>query len=250
MTALFKVIYGSPLSGKTTYVKQRLQHNDLVFDYDDIMQAITGLPYQKHSAHAHEYVMDIRRQLIDKAKHDANINDVYIITTFLGNNLKDELANTNAEYIKMPTDYMTVMQRWHKSDRPDKDLVRYSIIDWYQKYTDNKVRKEKYGTEAKKKAFYNSSEWLKLREQAIERDNGECQECKRKGYVTLDTVKEKGKKKKPQLNVHHVMEIEYFPELALELDNLITVCISCHNRIHNKMEFVAKKKKVWDDERW
>ncbi|MFB4471814.1 HNH endonuclease [Oceanobacillus caeni] len=246
-----KVIYGSPLSGKTTYVKERLSNNDIVYDYDDLMQVMTVLPYQKHNQNVADYILDIRSLMINRLKNDTKIDTAYIITTFLSNELKQELNGMNVEYVKMSTDYMTVMNRLRKSNRAEKERVRFAIIDWFQKYTDNKQKEEKYGSDKNKKIFYRSSEWDKLRQHVIDRDNGECQECKRRGKVTLDSIKQDGMKKKPQLNVHHIMEIEYFPEWALEPDNLITVCISCHNRIHNKLEKLKFKKNKWkDDERW
>ncbi|BAM46340.1 HNH endonuclease [Amphibacillus xylanus] len=105
-----------------------------------------------------------------------------------------------------------------------------------------------YTTPGSKKKFYASGGWLWLREKALERDNYECQECKRNGLVTIDSKKVEGKKKEIVLNVHHIKEIETHPDLALELDNLETLCVSCHNKIHGK-GFKPKEKK-WNDERW
>lgn len=82
----------------------------------------------------------------------------------------------------------------------------------------------------------------------MKRDNYECQQCKREGLVTIDSKKEEGKRKEIVLNVHHKKEIETHPELALELDNLETLCVSHHNKVHGK-GFRPKKNK-WDDERW
>ncbi|MFS0822163.1 HNH endonuclease [Bacillus sp. 1P02SD] len=107
---------------------------------------------------------------------------------------------------------------------------------------------KQYKTEAEKKAFYNSTSWRKLRKQALRRDNYECQECKRQGLVHVDSEKEEGKRKSIELNVHHIMEIEDYPELALVLSNLETLCLHHHNVIHDKV-FTPKEIK-WDDERW
>lgn len=42
------IVYGPPMSGKNTYVKQRAWPGDLIVDIDSIYQAITGLPrYEK-----------------------------------------------------------------------------------------------------------------------------------------------------------------------------------------------------------
>ena len=105
-----------------------------------------------------------------------------------------------------------------------------------------------YTTHASKKKFYQSKEWQYIREKRLNIDNFECQECKRNGLVKIDSKKEKGKKKKIVLNVHHKKEIETHPELALEIENLETLCVSCHNKVHRK-GFKPKRKK-WDDEKW
>ena len=39
--------------------------------------------------------------------------------------------------------------------------------------------------------------------------------------------------------VHHIKPLEDYPELALELDNLISLCNDCHEQITNRW---AKKK--------
>ena len=108
---------------------------------------------------------------------------------------------------------------------------------------------KEYKTESEKRKFYRSKDWTVLRQQALARDNHECQQCKREGKVHVDSVKVTGERKSIQLNVHHKKEIEYHPELALELDNLETVCLRCHNRIHDKL-FLVSKANEWDDERW
>ncbi|WP_248560281.1 HNH endonuclease [Niallia sp. NCCP-28] len=98
-----------------------------------------------------------------------------------------------------------------------------------------------YKTKEQKKKFYNSTAWKKLRLLALNRDNYECQQCKLKGKVS------KGQ------NVHHIKEIYFHPEFALELDNLETLCINCHNEEHERtFDKIknSKKESKWDDEMW
>ncbi|WP_434169642.1 HNH endonuclease [Peribacillus frigoritolerans] len=106
-----------------------------------------------------------------------------------------------------------------------------------------------YKTEAQKKKFYRTGNWLKLRQQALDRDKRECQQCKREGKVHVDSIKVEGERKCVELNVHHKYEIEHYPQLALVLDNLTTLCLNCHNKIHDRV-FGATKKIKWDDEMW
>lgn len=111
---------------------------------------------------------------------------------------------------------------------------------------------KEYKTEKDKKRFYCSTKWERLRQVALNRDNYECQECKRQGKVTVDSVKKDGEKKKVRMNVHHIKELEDYPELALELNNLETLCIRCHNSIHRKSfgSPKTKEKRMWTIERW
>lgn len=109
-----------------------------------------------------------------------------------------------------------------------------------------------YKTKEQKKKFYRSKEWEGLRQQALKRDNFECQHCKREGGVTVDSIKTPGQRKEVVLNVDHIYPIEFYPQLALVLDNLETLCVNHHNikegRTFDKIR--PTKKKKWDDERW
>lgn len=113
------------------------------------------------------------------------------------------------------------------------------------------IKMVEYKTKEQKKRFYSSKEWTGqngLRIQALKRDNYECQRCKELGLVHVDSEKIEGEKKSIELNVHHIKEIEDHPELALNLDNLITLCLLCHNEIHGKT--FERKALKWNDEKW
>lgn len=70
--------------------------------------------------------------------------------------------------------------------------------------------------------IYDSSKWKKVRELALIRDLFLCQECLRNGIETKgDTV-------------HHKIELSEDITLAFELDNLETICRSCHNKHHGR----------------
>lgn len=76
--------------------------------------------------------------------------------------------------------------------------------------------------------FYSSCQWKELRVAVLERDHYECQWCKEDGKVTTqsDAV----------LEVDHIKELEFYPELALELDNMRTLCKDCHNKRHDRFK--------------
>ena len=112
-----------------------------------------------------------------------------------------------------------------------------------------------YKTERQKKTFYNSTAWQELRQEALERDNFECQHCKAEGGVTVDSIKEEGKRKEIKLNVDHKYPIEYYPKLALTLDNLQTLCIYHHNLKEGRIDILKRhqfkrKKNKWEHDEW
>lgn len=83
--------------------------------------------------------------------------------------------------------------------------------------------------------FYHSGDWGRVREKVLKRDNKECQWCKAEGRVTTA--------KTATLEIDHIKELQYYPELALEPSNLRTLCHDCHNIRHNR-----HKDKQFDDE--
>lgn len=70
----------------------------------------------------------------------------------------------------------------------------------------------------KKQGFYKKAVWLRLRQQALERDHHLCQECL------------KNKRFTPATEVHHIKPAEEYPELALTLENLKSLCWACHEK--------------------
>lgn len=71
-----------------------------------------------------------------------------------------------------------------------------------------------------RKSFYNTKQWKEKRKYIMHRDKYLCQECKKYG------------KNKEAYLVHHIKEVEEYPELKLKNDNLVSVCNSCHNKLH------------------
>lgn len=76
------------------------------------------------------------------------------------------------------------------------------------------------GTLARK---LNAREWRTLRNQCLERDRHLCQRCGQSGLIA-----------------HHI--IEYRDGGADELDNLLTLCRSCHAIIHHQVRGISTSK--------
>lgn len=93
------------------------------------------------------------------------------------------------------------------------------------------------------KQFYKSNAWRVKRASILQRDNFECQRCKKMGKVT------------PANTVHHIKHLRDAPEHALVDSNLISLCAACHNNVHNEKQIKIKRrneerKEKIHDEKW
>ena len=81
--------------------------------------------------------------------------------------------------------------------------------------------------------FYKSEEWIRLRNEVLRDAHYECQHCAANGRYERAVM------------VHHVNEVRKRPDLALtrsfvdpvtkkEIVNLIALCNSCHERVHDR----------------
>ena len=75
-------------------------------------------------------------------------------------------------------------------------------------------------------SFYNSPEWRRCKEAYLKSVNHLCEVCLAKGIYT------------PAQIVHHkiFLNSDNFgdPEIMFGFDNLLAVCIPCHNDIHGR----------------
>lgn len=92
--------------------------------------------------------------------------------------------------------------------------------DKYRTQNYNKTRKD-----TRESKFYNSKGWNKAREAALNRDNYLCQHCLEKNIINSKN-----------LEVHHIVPLKHDYSLRLELDNLITLCRSCHKKEDDKLK--------------
>lgn len=103
--------------------------------------------------------------------------------------------------------------------------------------------------EGKEELFYQTDDWKELRADVLDDFHNECQECLKRGEITTD-----------ELCVHHVRELKDHPERALSryyIDehgqqqyNLVPLCKTCHNIVHEKLIKWQRKDKFSNEERW
>ena len=84
--------------------------------------------------------------------------------------------------------------------------------------------------------FYHRKEWKRIRKQALQRDGGMCRDC-------MDRMKsETGFRPNRATMVHHIIPRSERPDLELVLENLISLCDSCHEARHPEKRSKIKRK--------
>lgn len=77
--------------------------------------------------------------------------------------------------------------------------------------------KQDNGKSTERVKFNSSKKWHKVRTMCFERDSYTCQKCNKKGG---------------NLNAHHIKTWAKHPSLRLDIDNLLTLCVDCHMKLH------------------
>ena len=75
-------------------------------------------------------------------------------------------------------------------------------------------------TDVAEQAFYRSERWKRLRAWKLARDPL-CEVCLKEGRTT------------PAAMVHHVTPVKAGGD-PMAIDNLMSLCVSCHNRLHRQ----------------
>lgn len=96
--------------------------------------------------------------------------------------------------------------------------------------------------------FYLTDDWKELRLDVLRDYHYECQECLKKGNYTRAVC------------VHHVNELKNRPDLAMskffidqegnKQPNLLPLCNTCHNIVHDKLGNWQRKDKFTNTEKW
>ena len=87
------IVYGSPFSGKTTYVRDNMEDGDLVVDLDAIYSAVSLLPLYQHPDPLQRTVFGIRDYLYDHIRIRAgNWNTAWVIAGLPRKDERERLA--------------------------------------------------------------------------------------------------------------------------------------------------------------
>jgi len=133
------LIYGPPMSGKNTYVKQRAWPGDLIVDIDSIYQAITGLPRYEKPDTLYPNAVAVQDLLLDHIKtRYGRWDNAWIIGGYPDKYKRERLArDIGAEVILIESTKEQCKGRIKlDSDRRLREQEWSGYIDkWFDKHT-------------------------------------------------------------------------------------------------------------------
>lgn len=129
------LVYGSPLSGKTTWVKDNMSAGDLVVDMDSIWECISGQPRYIKPKRLTQNAFAVRDCLIDMIRtRRGNWLNAYLIGGYpLISERERYCRNLGAREVFIDTPKDVCMERLKNSDRNTPEYRKY-IADWWDKF--------------------------------------------------------------------------------------------------------------------
>lgn len=126
-------VWGSPLSGKTTFVQNHAGRSDIIWDWDKIQQAVSlSDSYQEASPQTLRLLLRLRKTFI-KAASDCGAKTAWLICCRPNKYVRDLLGD-KAEYIKMDVSKDECYRRLAADNsRPDKQKMAALIEDFFSK---------------------------------------------------------------------------------------------------------------------
>lgn len=129
------VVFGSPLSGKTTFVKNNKSVGDLVLDLDEIWKAVTYEEEHIYRGEVKPVVMALRQCLLEQIKmRSGKWNTAWIISTeALPMQQERLLEQVNGKPIYIETSKEECLARLYNNQDRDIKLFEKLINDYFEK---------------------------------------------------------------------------------------------------------------------
>lgn len=131
------LVYGPPLSGKKSYVRQAMGRGDIVVDIDAIFQALTMLPMYDKPGNLLTNVMNVRSTLIDNLKtRYGKWHNAWIIGGYADKYQRDSIINQlGAEPIYIEATREECLERLMADEERGEDFKDY-IDKWFDHYVE------------------------------------------------------------------------------------------------------------------
>jgi shikimate kinase len=130
------IVYGAPCAGKTTYVKEVAQENDLVLDIDNLWAAVKAgscKEYQKPEA-LKSIVFDLRDTILEDVRtRRGRWENAYIIGGYPMQGERERMQDRIGadKLVHIDTDKETCLQR-AKLKAPEWERF---VLDWFEKFS-------------------------------------------------------------------------------------------------------------------
>jgi len=132
------IVWGSPGSGKTTYVKEHMQEGDLVVDLDYIKQSISLSNRTECKDNLLDTAIKIRELLYDLiGKREVDTDNMWVIAGLPTMEEREQLVHrikaTEVVFIET-TEKKCINRAMNDRDRKDKDTQIEVINKWFKQY--------------------------------------------------------------------------------------------------------------------
>lgn len=121
-----KIITGAPCSGKTTYVLNHAGRNDIIYDYDRLMNALTINQMHDNNPLLLDYILDIQRSILMRLQDEQMIDTAWIVSLQYPSVL-DEFVFYDVEHIHIDTSIDECMRRL-ESNAEGRDIEQYKNL--------------------------------------------------------------------------------------------------------------------------
>lgn len=131
------LVYGSPLSGKTSYVAEVMNEGDLVIDIDSIWQCVSGCDRYIKPSRLKSVVFGVRDNLLDAVQYRrGRWLNAYVIGGYPFKRDRERIVDRlGAREIYIDTSREECMSRAIDSEnRNSKELIKF-VDDWWLQYS-------------------------------------------------------------------------------------------------------------------
>lgn len=126
-----RFVIGAPCSGKSTYVRKHQGRNDIIYDLDEIIKALTGNNLHDKNPRAIEYALDIRHLILSKLETETEFDTAWIISTKMNDSFY-EYYLYKPKIIKMTATQQECLDRLHKNpDGRNVEETEKVITDYF-----------------------------------------------------------------------------------------------------------------------
>ena len=131
------LVYGSPLSGKTSFVNENKDDGDLIIDIDSIWQCVSGCERYEKPPRLNAVVFSVRDKLMECVKYRVGKwNNCYIVGGFPLISERERICKEyGAREIFIDVDKQKCLDRLELSENRNKSEWKKFIDEWWRRYT-------------------------------------------------------------------------------------------------------------------